>query len=438
MHEMQDDKNMKYILVIGDGMADNPIAELDSKTPLDYANIPTMDSLAAHGTIGTVLTTPKDMAPGSDIAILSIFGVDPAIYYKGRAPLEAAAFGIGLNAGDIALRCNFVSIASKLAVAPAGEEDVGNPAAGEAERTLTSHSAGGIDENHCEILLRDLFSDEEFLSVAKNIGLEIFSGSSYRNIAVIKAGGNGILSSLKLHPPHDHIGENITDILPSGSEIAEQLRRLMEISFDVLDKHPLNKARIYEGKLPANGIWFWAAGETVDLPSFHDKYGKKGAVISAVPLCWGIGMLMGLGRIIVEGATGDLYTNYEGKADAAFSALETNDFVCVHVEAPDECTHNGDLDGKIRAIEWIDSRLLKRLKASLDESGMEYKMIVMSDHKTLISTRGHDADAVPFLLYDSRAKDGVASDIRQSFCEVTAQYGEYIDDGTKLMERLFE
>jgi 2,3-bisphosphoglycerate-independent phosphoglycerate mutase len=222
--------------------------------------------------------------------------------------------------------------------------------------------------------------------------------------------------------------------LPRGGENAIVLEKLMRLAHKVLDDHPLNIRRRDEGKLPANGVWFWAEGKSVRLPGFTDRYGKTGGVISAVPLCHGIGTLIGLDKIYVEGATGDLNTNYEGKAEAAFDVLRTHDFVAVHIEAPDECTHDGNLNGKLQAIEWIDSRVVAPLLAKLDSAGEDYIILVMSDHRTLSSTRGHDGGVVPYIIYDSRfdRKTGL------SFCEADAQRGQSIAEGASLMGILFE
>jgi len=411
---------MKYILVIGDGMADDSIPELDRKTPLQYTNIPTLDRLAGAGTLGSVITIPEGMQAGSDTAILSIFGCDPCRYFFGRAPLEAAATGINLLTGDIAYRCNMVSF-----------EDGDIPFE---KRKILSHSAGAIEGEESNALICDLFDTPAFKEAAESLGIKVYPGSSFRHIAVQSALDEKQKNGLKLTPPHDHLGEELGLHLPRGNDNADKLGKLMQMAFEILNNHPVNIKRRSEGKLPANGIWFWAEGTAVDLPDFSEKYGKSGSVISAVPLCQGIGVLIGFEKIIVEGATGELYTNYEGKVDAAVSALETHDFVTVHIEAPDECTHNGDLQGKLQAIEWIDSRVLAPLMERLGESGIDFRMLVMSDHRTLSSTRGHDSGPVPFTLYDSRfdRKTGL------SFNEADASRSGLVKNGTELMDLLFE
>lgn len=417
---------MKYILVIGDGMADDPISELDGKTPLQFANIPTMDMLASAGILGSASTVPEGMQAGSDTAILSIFGCDPQSFFAGRAPLEAAAMNIHLSSGDIAYRMNMAAI-----------EDGDIPFE---EKKLLSHSAGAISGAESDALVRELFESPGFKEVAESAGIVIYPGSSFRHIAVqivssmpsMPSGSE--LSVLQLTPPHDHLGETLGKHLPRGGKNAAVLENLMRLAHGFLDKHPINTKRRAAGKLPANCIWFWANGTAIGLPNFTEKYKKTGSVISAVPLCQGIGVLMGLEKVLVEGATGELHTNYEGKVDAVIEALETQDFATVHIEAPDECTHNGDLKGKLQAIEWIDSRVVAPLVRRMRESGNDFRMLVMSDHRTLLSTRGHDGGTVPYILYDSR----VDSDNGLKFNEADAAQGKPVAEGTELMSILFE
>lgn len=412
---------MKYILIIGDGMADNPVAELGGKTPLQFAATTAMDALASAGELGSVLTIPEGMPAGSDTAILSIFGCDPRSCYSGRAPLEAAASGIALAPGDVAYRCNMVTF-----------EDV--DAAFEDKRIL-SHSAGSIDGEESKSLVESLFATEPFKEAAKKAGMSIYPALSFRHIAVQKAAD---VKGLDLTPPHDHLGETLGQHLPRGGENAKVLENLMRLAHEVLDSHEVNTARRAAGKLPANGVWFWAEGTAVALPNFVEKYGKTGGVISAVPLCQGIAALVGLDKIYVDGATGELNTNYEGKLEAALELLKTRDFAAIHVEAPDECTHDGDTKGKLQAIEWIDSRivapLVRRLRDALDEGGDDFRVLIMSDHKTLTSTRGHDGTPVPYIIYDSRADRNTGL----SYCEADAEMGRHVDDGTSLMGMLFE
>ncbi|MCM1150195.1 MAG: 2,3-bisphosphoglycerate-independent phosphoglycerate mutase [Butyricicoccus sp.] len=406
---------MKYVLIIGDGMADNPVPELGGVTPLEYANIPTIDSLAARGVMGSVSNCPEGLPAGSDTAITSIFGCDPRKYYTGRAPLEAAATGIKLRPGDIAYRCNMVCY-----------EDAEAPFE---EKRILSHSAGSIEPDESDAIVTALFAEPEFAAAAKKAGMSVNPGGSFRHIAV-QSGADA--EGMKLIPPHDHLGEKIGPLLPSGSENADMLRSLMKLAHEKLNHHPLNEKRRAAGKMPANGIWFWAEGTAVELPGFERSFGKMGAVISAVPLCHGIAALTGLEPVTVPGATGELETNLEGKVDAAVAALEKYDFAAIHVEAPDECTHNGDLKGKLQAIEWLDSRVTRPLTEKLAAHGWDYRLLMLSDHKTLTATRGHDADPVPFLLYDST----VDTHSGLQYCERDGAKGQYYPDGAKSCMRL--
>lgn len=409
---------MKYVLVIGDGMADNPVPELQNKTPLQFANIPRTDALTAKGELGSVKNCPEGLPPGSDTAILSIFGADPKVCYTGRSPLEAAATGIVLKPDDVSYRCNMVAL-----------EDGDLPFE---KRKILSHSGGSIEGGQSMELVNYLFSHPDFSALARAGGMSINPAPSFRHIAV-QSGAD--ISGIKLCPPHDHLGSVIEKYLPSGCENAGVLKALMAKANELLDHHPINEARRAQGKLPANGIWFWAQGTGVKLESFFEKYHKTGTVISAVPLCHGIAKLSGLDVTLVEGATGELETNYQGKVDAALAALKSGyDFVAVHVEAPDECTHNGDLKGKLQAIEWLDSRVITPLTDALDTQGIDYRLLYLSDHKTLTSTRGHDGEPVPYLIYDSRRDTALGL----GYSEENGAKGPYLETGTLLMPRLFE
>lgn len=408
---------MKYILVIGDGMADNPVEALGGKTPLQHARIPAMDQLASKGIVGSVQNVPAGLPAGSDTAILSIFGCDPRSCYTGRAPLEAAASGIKLQPGNIAYRCNMVTY-----------EDTATPFE---DKKILSHSAGSIEGEESAQLVRALWNDIRFRELADRAGMAVYPSHSFRHIAVQKTADIG---GLVLIPPHDHLGEKIGPLLPDGCANAVVLKDLMVKAHEVLDRLPLNQKRRAQGKLPANGIWFWAEGTAVDLPQFNKAYGKTGGVISAVPLCHGIASLVGLEPVTVEGATGELETNYEGKVGAALEVLKRHDFAAIHVEAPDECTHNGDLDGKLQAIEWLDSRVIGPLTEKLDAQGYPYRLLVLADHKTLTSTRGHDGDPVPFLICDSRRDEKAG----RGYSEAEGGKGPFVDAGTKLMGMLFE
>lgn len=408
---------MKYILVIGDGMADNPVPELGGKTPLEAAKKPTIDRLAAQGRMGNVINCPEPLPAGSETAILSIFGCDPLRYFTGRSPMEAAASGIALQKGDVAYRCNLIALSDE-------EETL-------EQRRILSHSAGSIEGADALQVMEILESDPAFRAAEEEAGMEIHRFPAFRQIAVQH---HGDVAGLRLIPPHDHLGEAAGPLLPSGNETAEKLLKLERLAHEILHRHPFNEARRAQGKLPANGIWFWAEGTAVELPDFRKAYGHWGGVISAVPLCHGIGVLRGLAQIEVEGATGELDTNFEGKMEAAYTLLQKEDFVCVHVEAPDECTHNGDLPGKIQAIEWLDERLLKPLTERLDREGTAYRMLLLSDHKTLTATRGHAGGPVPFLLYDSRENTGRGG----VYDEKAGLAGAALPAGWELLDYLFE
>lgn len=409
---------MKYVLIIGDGMADNPVPELENRTPLQVAKKDAIDQLARKGIVGSVVNCPKGLPPGSDTAILSIFGNDPWKCYTGRAPLEAAATGIQLQPGDVGYRCNMVAL-----------EEGDQPFA---EKKILSHSGGSIDGEESIALINDLFAHPKFQAQAKEAGMIVYPAPSFRHIAVQSKVD---ITGINLIPPHDHLGEVIGPLLPSGCPNAAVLSQLMEVSYQVLDDHPINRARRAAGKLPANGVWFWAEGTGVALESFVDKYQKTGSVISAVPLCQGIARLGGLKATEVEGATGELETNYEGKVQAALQDLAQGcDFTAIHVEAPDECTHNGDTPGKLQAIEWLSSRVTAPLVAGLEQAGYDYRILMLSDHKTLTATRGHDGDPVPYLLYDSRQDSKLGAD----YTEESGSKGPFMSSGLSLMPALFE
>ena len=433
---------MKYFLVIGDGMADNAIPSLGNRTPLEYAKHPVIDSLAARGEVGSVINCPAPLPAGSETAILSIFGCDPLKYFSGRSPMEAAALGIPLQAGDACYRCNLVTMES-------GDMPY-------EEKRILSHSAGSISGEDAKRVVLALTADPEFAAALKNARMEIPPVPTFRPLAVQHAGD---FAGIRFIPPHDHLGEKCGPLLPQaaetpgaagifgsaaetadGSEIRSAAARaavfteLQKMANRILEHHPLNDARRATGKMPANGIWFWAEGTALRLPDFKEEYGCGGAVVSAVPICHGIGVLRGLEMVEVEGATGEIDTNFEGKMEAAWRKLNEYDFVCLHLEAPDECTHNGDLPGKLQSIEWLDSRLVAPIVRRMDEAGMDYRILLLSDHKTLTSTRGHDGDPVPYLIFDSRAdthRGGV-------YNEAEGLKGPMEPHGHRLLRKLFE
>lgn len=408
---------MKYLLIIGDGMADNPVEELGGKTPLQVAKHPTIDHMAASGIVGSVVNCPKPLPAGSETAILSIFGCDPREYFTGRSPMEAAALGLKLRDGDCCYRCNLVTM---------DEGDMPYE-----EKRILSHSAGSISGADALKTINALTADPEFAAALKKYNMEIPPIPTFRPLAVEH---NGDFSGIQFVPPHDHLGEKCGALLPCGNARAEKFTELQKLANKVLEHHSVTEERRASGKMGANGIWFWAEGTAVSLPDFKREYGCGGAVISAVPICHGIGVLRGLEMVEVEGATGEIDTNFEGKLEATWQKVNEYDFVCLHLEAPDECTHNGDLPGKVQAIEWLDSRLVAPLLSRMEQAGMEYRALVLSDHKTLTSTRGHDGDPVPYLIYDSRVdthNGGV-------YDEVAGEKGPFEPDGSVLLRKLFE
>ena len=409
---------MKYLIVIGDGIADNPVPELGGKTPLEYASIPVIDALARKGELGSVRTIPPGVAPGSDTAILSVFGYDPGVYYSGRSPLEAAGCGVSLADGDVSYRCNMVAL-----------EDADVPYR---EKKILSHSGGSVEGEESIALMQSLLADADFLALAEQHRMAFHLNPSFRHIAVQKGAD---IDGLVAIPPHDHLDEVIGGLLPSGCATAAGLDAMMELAHARLDRHPINEKRRAEGKLPANGIWIWAEGKAIALPDFKEQHKRDGFVMSAVPLVWGIGALAGLGYRTVPGATGELDTDFEGKTDGVLEGLAQGaDFAAIHIEAPDECTHNGDTSGKIQAIEWLDSRCVARLLTGLEARGEDFRMLILSDHKTLTATRGHDGDPVPYILYDSRKDLGG----ELAYTEANAAKGPFIEEGWRLIGRLFE
>ncbi len=365
---------MKYVIVLGDGMADRPIDELGGMTPLEYAQTPQMDALAAAGEIGMVHTIPEGMSPGSDTANLSVLGYDPKIYYSGRSPLEALSIGVDMKPTDVSLRCNIVTLSEK-------EEDF-------EDKKILDHSSGEISTEEAAILID---------AVKKELETDIYKfyvGTSYRHLLIWQQG-----QVVDLTPPHDVLGQTVGQYLPEDAVLKEMMKK----SYDILVNHPINVERKKKGQNPANACWFWGAGTRPSLSSFQEKTGLKGAMISAVDLLKGIAVGASMKNISVEGANGGLNTNYEGKAQAAVDALtkEDCDFVYVHLEAPDEMGHQGSVERKVQAIENLDARVIAPIKAGLEQAGAEFRMLVMPDHPTPISLRTHTGDSVPYLLYDS-------------------------------------
>ncbi|MCI6647083.1 MAG: 2,3-bisphosphoglycerate-independent phosphoglycerate mutase [Oscillospiraceae bacterium] len=408
---------MKYILVIGDGMADDPVEELGGKTPLEAADKPFIDELARKGVLGAAKNCPAGFPVGSETAIMSLFGCSPKLYYTGRAPIEAAAQGIALVPGDAAYRCNMVCY-----------EDAAVPMM---EKRILSHSAGSIEAEDSNALVTDLFAHPDFAPLAEKAGMSVTPGSSFRHIAVQH---NADIQGLKLIPPHDHLKEVIGPLMPSGCENAKVLTELMVKAHEILNHHPINERRRAEGKMPANGIWFWAEGTAAQLPNFPEKYGHGGGVVSAVPLCHGIAQLVGLQPVHVAGATGEWDTNYENKVAAGLKLLEKDDFLAIHLEGPDEATHNHDLPHKLDCIRDLSARVVRPIHDALRERGEDFRMLIVSDHRTIMKTGAHGAAPVPFILYDSRVEEGSGL----SYTEENGLKGPFVEDGVNLMSMLFD
>lgn len=365
---------MKYVVVLGDGMADWPIEEIGDKTPLEYANTPAMDMLAKKSEIGLSANIPEGMKPGSDTANLGVLGYNPKKYYTGRSPLEALSIGVDMEDTDIAIRCNIVTVS---------DDDLPYE-----EKTIIDHSSSEISTKDAAVLLnavKDELQDEIY---------QFYVGTSYRHLTIWKKG-----QVCELTPPHDILGKVIGEYLPAD----DKLREFMKRSYDILNNHPINVERAKKGLNKANSIWFWGAGTKPCLDSFEGKYGKKGVMISAVDLLKGIAVGTGMTNIIVDGADGTLETNYEGKADAAVKALTCDgyDYAYIHVEAPDEMGHQGSLTNKVKAIEYLDSRVIQRVYDKMTASGEDFRMLVLPDHPTPIAVRTHTSDPVPYMFYDS-------------------------------------
>ena len=398
---------MKYVVVLGDGMADWPLESLNGGTPLSCAETPAMDELAKMSEIGMVATIPEGMAPGSDTANLSVMGYDPRKYYTGRSPLEALSIGVDMKDSDVVYRCNLVTLT---------EED-----APYEEQTILDHSSDEISTEDAEILLRDVCRELE------NETYRFYTGTSYRHCLVWDKG-----QVLELTPPRDILTRKIREYLPED----ETLRYMQKRSYEILKDHPLNKKRKEQGLNPANSFWFWGAGTKPILTSFENIYHKRGVMISAVDLLKGIAVGAEMDRIEVEGANGGLHTNYEGKAKAAVKALTEQgyDFAYIHVEAPDEMGHQGSVEKKIQAIEYLDQRLIRLVKEGLDAFGEDYRMLILPDHPTPIKVRTHVAEPVPYLLYDSTKPQEHTWHYNE---KEAAESGNKVTHGWDMMKYLF-
>ena len=399
---------MKYIVMLGDGMADYPVEALGGKTPLEVAKKPNIDRLARGGRLGMVKTVPDGLKPGSDVANLSAMGYDPLKCYTGRSPLEAVSIGIQMDDTDVAFRCNLVTLSDD---------------AEYAEKTMVDYSSGEITTAEAAELIRAV--DEAF----RTDEILFYPGISYRHCMIWHQGPVG----LNLTPPHDISDRKITEYLPQNPVILV----LMKCSYEILKDHPINQDRIARGLNPANSIWLWGEGTRPGVTGFEAAYGVKASVISAVDLIKGIGLCAGMKVIEVEGATGNIDTNFKGKGEAALKTLlDGQDLVYIHVEAPDECGHHGDLEGKIQAIERIDQDIVGPLLKGLEETGEDYSILVMPDHPTPISIKTHISDPIPYLLYCST--DVTDSGI-DTYTEQTGKStGVYVEPGYLLMQQLLK
>ena len=402
---------MKYVVVLCDGMADYPVPALGGKTPMMCADKPHIDALAKKAEVGLVRTVAPGMKPGSDVANMSVLGFDPTKYYTGRSPLEAASIGVDLKDTDVTLRTNLVTLSD--------EENY-------EDKTMVDYCAGDISTEEAAEIMRDVqahFGNSEF---------SFYPGVSYRHCLVW---ANGTTDLGDMTPPHDISGRVIGEYL-SKSENAKKLVQMMKDSYALLKDHPVNKKRVSEGKRPANSIWLWGEGKKPMLPSFYDKFGLKGAIVSAVDLLKGIGKCAKMETPQVEGATGYIDTNFEGKAEAAVNALKNGcDFAYIHLEAPDECGHRNEPENKVKAIEMIDSRVLPIVLQGLEEIGEDYKVMILPDHPTPIVTQTHASDPVPYLIYHKNAEQQGVDTINEETAKAT---GVFIDHGPDIMKHFLE
>ncbi len=378
---------MKYLVLIPDGMADEPIPALGNLTPMQKANKPMMDRLAAESLVGTVSNVPAGMVPESDTANMAILSFDPKVYSKGRSPLEAVSMGIVMQPNETAYRCNVVTLTE--------EQD------NYASRIILDHSADEITTPEADKLIHAL--DDKLGNETR----KFYTGVSYRHCLIWKNGND----TYPFMRPHDILGKCIGEFLPKESDGGAEFLKLMHDSYEILKNHPVNLERKSRGLKPANSAWLWSPGKKPQLPSFHEKWGLNATVISAVDLIKGIGICAGMKSVDVDGATGNVHTNYSGKAKAAIKAFDGGaDYVYVHVEAPDECGHRAEIENKVLSIEQIDEKILAPLYQYLSESGEDFKIMVLPDHPTPVRLRTHTIEPVPFMIYSSKEKkDGVFS-----------------------------
>lgn len=398
---------MKYIVILGDGMADEPLEILNGKTPLEAAVTPMLDKLAGISEIGLAKTIPAGMKPGSDTANLAVLGYNPAKYYSGRSPLEALSIGVPMKETDIAVRCNLVTLSE--------EEDAYE------DKIILDHSSGEISTEEAATLIEAVKKEFE------NATYQFYVGTSYRHCLIISDG-----KVMELSQPHDILERRIGEYLPQDAALYDMMKR----SYNILNQHPINLERAKKGLNKANSLWFWGAGTKPLLSSFTEKTGKRGAMISAVDLLKGIAVGAGMKVVIVDGADGTLHTNYEGKAKAAVDVLlkEDYDFVYVHVEAPDEMGHQGSVERKVKAIEYLDARVIRPVVEAMNQSGAAYRLLILPDHPTPIRCRTHTSDPIPYLLYDStKPVTGKKSGIRYHE-KSAAEGGILIPEGYCLMD----
>ena len=404
---------MKYVLVLLDGMADYKLDELGGKTPVQAADTPAMDVIASRSEIGRVRTVPDGYKPGSDVANLGVLGYDVRRCYTGRSPLEALAMGIDMRDDDLALRANLVTLS--------GDGDF-------EDKLMKDYSAGEISTEEARVLindLRDYLRKENLMN-----GAELYAGTSYRHCMLI----HGAEPNETLTPPHDITGKRIGEHLPKGG-LSDLMNEIIKASHAFLSAHPINKARISEGKNPANSLWLWGEGTKPAIDSFERKYGKSGAMISAVDLLRGIAMGGGMKVVEVAGATGTINTNFDSKAEAAIRELESGtDFCMVHLEATDECGHQGNVSDKVRAIELIDQKVIARLYSHFTEAKTPFSMLIMPDHYTPLSTRTHSSEPVPYMLYTSVKPLGCNAEFSE---DVAARSGILFEKPWELTERFF-
>lgn len=403
---------MKYLILVPDGAGDENIEKLGGKTPLDVADMPFIDGLAAKGEIGMVRTVPPGIAPGSDAANLAVMGYDPTVYLTGRSPLEAASIGIEMSDTDVAYRANIITVSGVGAY-----EDL----------MIKDHSSGDITTAEADQLIQavnEAFADDEKL---------FYTGTSYRHCLIVHNGATGF----DLTPPHDVLDQRVGDHLPKG-EGSEFLTDMMRKSYEILKDHPVNKARMEKGLNPANSLWIWGQGKKPQLSSFYDKYQITGTAISAVDLIKGIAICAGLNSVDVEGATGTLHTNFAGKAEAAIREFrDGKDFVYVHLEGPDECGHQGDMEGKIQCLSDIDSKVLAPIVEALRADGEDFKVLEVPDHRTPLAIRTHSSTPVPYVIYDSRNEK--TEDCSRQFNEKAGTAaGVYFENGFELADYFFK